>query len=372
MKLCTVKKKLLQKLRNTQPLLKRIADFYVYGSLGYGLVLPKSFPGNIQIPDIRRAELAGIKDALAKVESIDNEIRVKNFAEAKNILISAINKLNSDNKFYNFGKERIITAIDQLSVKFENVNQDLSWRIVYLEDNELIVPGHSEGIDQLLQDEKRIFWKIYSFLSQMKKYFIKDIKLSTDHSYLPIRHSLLMKNFELNENEVQPFIITRLSNILETFYPSLHFEVSRIKLSIYPPLFFLVFSSNDIICLLYLRDQRERTGLFLLPISEYAKNSMVIHLNLIRRYINFLEGSIEEEFYEPFCFWIEKKYLQSFIPPNSVQYFSEKGVLLFYSRETGFFFQIISEGEPYYRVTILPQEYLSKLFSSGDNENKVL
>jgi len=371
MKFGRIKKKLLPELENIKPLLKRIADFYLYGSLGYGLTSPEKISGVDRIPDIRRAEIRGIKDALSKVIAISDDRKVKDLNAAKDIIIQSIKELPSDNEYYSFGKERVISIVEHFIGCSKKTSRDLSWNLIFLKNNELLVPGNSEKLSELIYDEKKIYWKIYSFLSQIKKFFLKDTSPKADYFYSTIHLSHVIENFELTKKEVQSFIFTRLSLILETFYPSLRFEGTRIKTSISPPLFFFVLTSNDIICLFLHLDKYDQTMLFLLPISHYSEHFGVVHSTLISRYICFLEGGMKEEYFKPLVFWVKRRYLQNCIPPDAKPYFSGGGITLFFSGETGFFFQSVREGEPYYRVTMLPQEYLSKLFNPKDETEEV-
>lgn len=364
MKVKKIKKNLLFALQNVHPLLKETADFYLFGSLGYDLAHAGKFLGDSKVADIRRAEIQGLKDAYRRVENIC-EGGFKNVDGAKKRIISLISKLKGDDRFYNFSIERMIEIVKYFDNRSLEHVPDTSWNVTYIEDQEVFIPGKSHGIDSLMNQEKKIYWKTYSFLSQLKKYFTKGVMPSSSYCYFPLKLSKVMNNFEIQEKNVQTFIFTRLSQVLGTFYPSLHFEGTRIKMSIYPPLFFFVLTSIDVICIFLLLDREDQDMLFLLPISKYSKDYKVIHMSLLQRFCCFLENEMKEEYQKPLNFWIEKDYLHCCIPPDAQPYFRKDGIVLLFSRKTGFFFHCVEEGDPYYRVTILPQEYLELLFSQN-------
>jgi len=366
MRFVVVKKKVLTRLENIKPLLKEVADFYNLGAMGYGLAPPGKVLGQAGIPDIRRAELQGIKNAIAVISSIPDDVKVKNEKVAVDLILRVLSEMPSKNVFSNFSKERVTNIIKHSMEKTAKNKNEPPWRVTFLDNDEVLIPGGSKGLSELLNAQRKIYWKTYSFLSEVKKYLLKDITPTTEHFYMRIDHEPIMENFEISKDEVGSFIFSKLSPVIETFFPSLRFEGSRIKASIVPPLFFLVFTSNDMICLLLLLPEHKQTLLFLLPISEYGRQFSYVHFHLLRRYIDFLEGVEKDDLSLPFIFWVEEKYLQSCIPPDAKLLFKQNGdVLLFFSRETHLFFQILKEGKPYYRITMFPQEYILRCFENS-------
>jgi hypothetical protein len=361
-----LKENIVQEVKKIKPLLSKIADFYLYGSMGYRIADPGDFPlGDNKIPDIRREEVRGIKDAISAILDIDNLQYLENMDEVKNIIIGAIKNLDPKNKFYDFGRNRVVNFVEHFSDNNRSNGEEQPWSIVFLDENELVVPDGSDGVKDLIRREKIRYFKTYSFMSQIKKYLVKEVPPEAEYFYSPIKCEQIGKNFELAEDKIDSFIFRKLYELFVTFYPTLNFEGVRMKMSIYPPLFYFVSTSEDVIFIYLMLEQNKQAMLFLLPLSDYANDFKVVHFNLVKRYTAFLEGKIKDEHYAPFVFWVKKKNIQTCIPPDAKVYYSVDDNMLFFSRETGFFFQVLKEAEPYYLITILPQEYMEELL---DNE----
>ncbi len=370
MRFAQVKKKVFKQLEAMEPMLKNVAEFYSYGSMGYDLAVPGKVLGQTVIPDIRRAEVQGIKNAIAIISAIPDNTKIRNTKAAKGLILRALEEMPSKKVFSGFSKERIMNIIKHSTGKAVGDEIEPPWRITFLKNDEVLLPGKCEALSELINRQKRIFWKTYSFLSEIKKFFLKDIKPTAEYFFIKIEHEPIIENFEIPKNEVSSLIFSRLSPVIKTFFPSLRFEGSRIKASTGPPLLFLVFTSNDVICLFLLLDEHKETLFFLLPISEYARKFSNFHFHLLSRYVDFLEGNCKGDLFSPIVFWVKEKYLQSCIPPDAKLLFRQSvDVLLFFSMQTHFFLQILKQEEPYYRITVLPQEYILRCFEQeGGNK----
>jgi len=366
-----VKQKILKKLNNIKPILKKVVDFHMFGAMGYNLAPPVNILGKASVPDIRRAELKGIKEAIAAISAIPDDVEVKNSRSAVNLILRVLGEMPEENPFGSFSRERIMNII-RLDTK-ENARRidEPPWRVTFIGKEEILIPGKSEYLQDLLNSQKKIYWRTYSFISELKKFLLTGIKPTAEHLYITVEHKMIEENFEISDAEVVPFIISHISAVLKVFYPSLHFEGARIKSSIFPPLMFYVFSSSDAICLFLFIPYggSEQTVFSLIPISEYARQYFSIHFYLLSRYIDFLQGNFEDEQFSPYTFWVKWEHLQSCIPPNAKIVFrnGDESTLLF-SRKTGSFFQIVSEKVPYYRVTIFPREFIQQYLEKKANE----
>lgn len=360
-----LKENILREVKEMKPLLNKIADFYLYGSMGYRIADPGDFPlDDNKVTDIRREEVRGIKDAVSAILNIENLQYLENMDEVKNIIVGAIKNLDSKNKFYDFGKKRVINFVEHFSDKNGNNGVERPWSIVFLNEDELVVPDKSNGVKDLIRKEKVRYFKTYSFMSQIKKYLIKEVPPQAEYFYSAIKCEQIGKNFELAENKIDGFIFQKLYEFLVAFYPTLNFEGVRMKMSVYPPLFYFVSTSEDVIFIYLMLEPNKQAMFFLVPLSDYANYFEVVHFNLVKRYIGFLEGKIKGEYYSPLILGVKKKHIQTCIAPDAEIHYQEDDNMLFFSRETGFFFQVLEEAEPYYLVTILPQEYMEDLLDN--------
>ena len=146
MKLKKFMKNLLPVIKNLHPLLKEIADFYLYGSMGFDLAHVGGFLGDSKIADMRRAEIKGLKDGYSRVENMSDENRYKSLKEVKEAIMLSLNYLRREDKFYNFSIERIIDIVNQFDVESSSRVPCSSWNVAYIEDQEVLIPGKSHGI----------------------------------------------------------------------------------------------------------------------------------------------------------------------------------------------------------------------------------
>jgi hypothetical protein len=364
-KLGEIKREVLCCARNITPILKEVADFYFFGARGFGLQTPDGFVGNTKFTDIRRAEVQGIRDAIAHLHSLDDDREVKDRDIGRTILLSVLKNLQNGDKYYNFGVEQVIELIEQYDAKIPKACNDLDWKIIFVGEQELVVPSKEMRKDSVFHEERKISWRVSSFMEQIKKILVKDKPIFSDYYFVKIHHSDIMRNFEVSKSDSMVLLHEKFLSFLAAFYPGLRFEGVTFKSSVFPPLLFYIYTSKDVVCLFLDNDRQNETWLFLFPMSEYAQKYKVVYCNLIQRYVHFLEGTKRSNLYAHLIFFIERKYLQCCIPPDAIRGYSEGGVTLFYSREMDIFFQCLKEEDPYYRITILPGEYLSELFKGN-------